>query len=149
MEIERKFLVKQSIKQLINLKECKNKEIEQYYINFDPEVRIRKDNNYTLTIKSDGKLERQEFETIITLKDYNKLKKLAKTKPIFKTRYFIPFKNYICELDIYHNIKNLITVEVEFETKEEALQFVPPDWFREEITNIDKFKNKNLAYNLL
>lgn len=142
MEVKRKFLVKQ----LVNLWEFESKEIEQCYISFKPEVRIRKsDDNYTLTIKSVSNLEREEVEITITKEKYQKLKKITDLNVVYKTRYFIPMEKYTCKLDVYHNIKGLITVEVEFESKKDANNFIVPDWFGEEITNIEEFKNKNLA----
>ena len=51
----------------------------------------------------------------------------------------------VYELDIYNNINNLITVEVEFLNKKEADDFIPPDWFGCEITNIKEFKNTLLV----
>lgn len=144
MEIERKFLVKE----LPRLWEVKNKEIEQYYIGFSPEVRARRsDKDYMLTFKSEGNLERHEVEIDVERSKFEELKKLAGDKFISKTRYYIPYDDYMCELDIYHNIKGLITVEVEFNSLESAKEFNPPDWFGEEITNICEFKNKNLAVN--
>lgn len=57
----------------------------------------------------------------------------------------VPEDKYICELDIYNNI--LITVEIEFNSKQEADNFNVPKWFGHELTNIQEFKNKNLAQN--
>ena len=65
---------------------------------------------------------------------------------VTKTRYFIEENNYTYELDVYNNIDNLLTVEVEFESQEDAENFSVPEWFGEEITNIKEFKNKNLAH---
>ena len=59
MEIERKYLIK-SIPE--NLKDFPCRIIEQGYLNTDPVVRIRKDdNNFELTYKSKGLMVRKEY----------------------------------------------------------------------------------------
>ena len=37
-------------------------------------------------------------------------------------------------------------VEVEFKSLEDANKFIIPAWFGEEVTNNDKYKNKNLIF---
>lgn len=153
MEIERKYLVKHTPEKLYNYK---SKEITQYYINYDPEIRIRKeDDRKFLTIKSSGQLIRQEMNIEIGDNQFTQLEKMTICNSIDKTRFYIPekldvFKNeLIYEIDVYQNIPGLIIVEVEFKTKEESDLFkhYKPDWFGEEITYIKEFKNKNLAKN--
>lgn len=145
MEIERKFLVKQLPDKLY---EYDNQNINQYYISYEPEVRIRtQDYKRFLTIKSTGDLIRKEVEIEISKIEYEKLKELSMSNPIFKTRFIIPKSDYVFELDIYHNIPGLITVEVEFKTEQDADNFIVPEWFGDEITYIKEFKNKNLAKN--
>jgi adenylate cyclase len=39
----------------------------------------------------------------------------------------------------------MLSVEVEFKTEEESDQFVIPNWFGKEVTDDEKYKNKNLA----
>lgn len=143
MEIERKFLLEQSI----DLSKFESKKIEQFYISFNPEVRIRKiSNDCFLTIKSDGDLEREEIELTIAKEEYKKLKTLASTSSIKKTRYYISNGDFIYELDVYHNgLEGLFTVEVEFSSKKESKKFIAPNWFGKEITDVKKYKNKNLA----
>ncbi len=142
MEMERKFLVKQ----IPNLWNVEHKELEQYYVSFSPEVRVRKSNNkYYLTIKSSGNLAREEVEMSIDKENFDRIKNMSQNNRIIKTRYYIPHAEFVCELDVYHNIKGLFTVEVEFENKDDAKIFDVPEWFGDEITNIEEFKNKNLA----
>lgn len=143
MEIERKFLVKQIPN---NLYRYIHNKIEQYYICFNPEIRIRKINDfYFLTIKSDGDILREEVEIPIDREIYEKLKCISNFGGIIKNRYLIPYEKYTCELDIYDNIKELVVVEVEFNSLKEASNFIIPEWFGDEVTNKDEFKNKNLA----
>lgn len=145
LEIERKFLIKSLPDYLWKYK---SSTIEQHYISLCPEIRIRRiDEKHLLTFKNEGHRERNEVEIPITRLQFEQLKSLSKNSGIHKTRYFISDEKLVYELDIYNSINNLITVEVEFLSTEEADEFVPPDWFGCEITNIKEFKNKNLSKN--
>ncbi|HHX62333.1 MAG TPA: adenylate cyclase [Epulopiscium sp.] len=142
MEIERKFL----INKLPNLWEFPSENIEQFYISINPEVRIRHNKKgYFLTVKSEGGLKRKEIEIDINECNYKELKLQYPNLTINKTRYYIPYEKNVCELDIYHNINSLITVEVEFKSVSHSAEFKKPNWFGSEITNIQEFKNKSLA----
>lgn len=148
MEIERKYLVKNIPE---NLNSYESFTIEQFYLSNYPEVRIRKSNleNY-LTIKSKGDESREEVELKISKKDYERLKPMGISK-IKKKRYLIPAEEgMLCELDVYINIPDLVTVEVEFSTLKELREFKDktPSWFGRELTYISSFKNKNLAKNI-
>lgn len=142
VEIERKFLLKGLPDYLWNFNCAK---IEQHYISFEPEVRARKINDsHILTFKSNGNLERNEIEIPITKLQFNELKEMS-SGSVLKTRYFVEQEDHTYELDIYNNIDNLLTVEVEFKSKEDSENFSVPEWFGTEITNVKEFKNKNLA----
>ena len=143
METERKFLVKDCP----DLKDIKNSKIEQLYLGFSPEVRIRSVDNahFYLTFKSSGSLIRKEVEKQIDKQYYQMLKELADDKyTIRKTRYFISGDDFAFELDVYEDIPSLITVEIEFRCLEDAKDFIPPNWIGEEITYNSEYKNKNL-----
>ena len=143
-EIERKFL----IRSLPDLSNAAKYEIEQVYLRIKPERRIRKENNkYYYTEKSEGFLVREENEREITEEEYNELKKDSVSNIIKKTRYVFFRDGYLLELDIYRGLfEGLVTVEVEFETKEEALEFEPFEFFGQEITYDSNYKNKYLSY---
>ena len=50
------------------------------------------------------------------------------------------------ELDIYkEKLSGLITAEIEFASEEEALLFMPPKWFSEDVTYAPEYKNSYLA----
>lgn len=148
-EIERKFL----INEMPNLnKICTGDyempytyaHIEQYYLNYAPEIRIRKHNNmHSITYKSDGDLIREELESNISRETFENLKQKAKTC-IKKTRYYVPADKYFLEIDDYDDL-DLITVEIEFIDEESAQNFKPFDWFGKEVTYDKQYKNKNLA----
>ena len=71
MEIERKYLIKEIP---FSLEAYPYKKLEQGYISTSPVIRIRKaDEQYILTVKSSGLLERQEFELPMNETDYKRL----------------------------------------------------------------------------
>lgn len=146
-EIERKFLVKELP---ADLNKYSNEDIIQGYLIINEnktENRIRqKGNKYFQTIKiGSGKI-RTESETEITKEQFDSLWKLTKGKRIEKTRYNIPYKNTIIELDIYHgDLNGLLTAEIEFSNEDNSNNFTPPEWLSEEITTDEKYKNSNLA----
>ncbi|MDE7157444.1 MAG: adenylate cyclase, partial [Lachnospiraceae bacterium] len=81
---------------------------------------------------------------------YHHLLKKADGNIITKKRYKIPYNNmngsYTIELDIFSDIFNgLILAEVEFKTEEEALAFLPPDWFGEDVTFSSEYHNSTLS----
>ena len=142
-EIERKFLVEE-MPDLWQLPTAID--IEQFYLTYSPEIRIRKQSNQeyaTFTVKSEGDMVRKEDETTINLIAFENLKKIAKGS-IEKTRYYINEGRYTFEIDEYKDL-DLMTVEVEFNSIEEAKEFNPPEWFGKEVTEDKRYKNKNLA----
>lgn len=144
MEIERKFLVKDC--PLLNTYPFKK--IKQIYISTDPVIRIREMNDqFFLTVKSQGHMVREEFEMPITKEQFEALHKKGEGTPIIKTRYFIPIENGLtAELDIYtEDLDGLCTVEVEFTSIAAADSFMPPDWFGKDITLDNRYKNNHLA----
>ena len=145
MEIERKFLIK---KLPDNLTSYKARKIEQAYLCTDPVVRVRRDNDdYYLTYKSRGMIVREEYNLPLTKEAYGHL--LAKTDGniITKTRYEIPEKdNLTIELDVFEGkFDGLLLAEVEFASEEEALGYIPPEWFGEDVSNSTKYHNSTLS----
>lgn len=153
LEIEKKYLVKYvpDLKKISNLKEYV---IKQAYISTTPLLRIRQSNNqYFFTYKSSGLIERTEVEEIITEEQFLNLWKKIEGTPIMKKRYTFPIaispktaNILFAELDIYEGeLEGFKNVEVEFSSIEEASNFIPPDWFGEDITNNPKYTNANLS----
>lgn len=145
LEIERKFLVKEMP---ANLAIYPSYHIEQAYVSYDPEVRIRRKNDtYYLTEKGEGDLVREEREAEISKEDYNAKMCTVQSAVIEKTRYLIPLGGRLtAELDVYHDrLDGLVVVEVEFTTEEAAGAFEPPYWFGRDVTYDSSFRNKNLA----
>lgn len=144
MEIERKFLIK---KLPDNLTSYKARKIEQAYLCTDPVVRVRRDNDdYYLTYKSRGMIVREEYNLPLTKEAYGHLLAKADGNIITKTRYEIPEKdNLTIELDVFEGkFDGLLLAEVEFTSEEEALGYIPPEWFGEDVSNSTKYHNSTL-----
>lgn len=159
MEIERKFTIK---KLPGHLSEYVFHLIEQAYLNTDPVVRIRKeDDQYYLTYKGKGLMAREEYNLPLNEQSYYHMREKADGNVISKKRYLIPIENpkfaadykksidqisLTIELDIFDApFENLIIAEVEFPNQEMAEAFLPPDWFLEDVTNDPAYHNSNLS----
>ena len=144
MEIERKF----KILNLPALSEYKYHDIEQAYINDNPVIRVRKeDDTYYMTYKGGGMLAREEYNLPLTKESYEHLREKVDGILIKKRRYKIPYQEkYTIELDVFEEeLAPLLLAEVEFDTREEADVFVPPLWFGEDVTFSGKYQNSYLS----
>lgn len=147
MEIERKFLINY-IPSDIDLNNCKIRKIEQGYLCTSPVVRVRKDNDdFYLTYKGSGMMVREEYNLPLTADAYKHLINKADGTIITKTRYEIPdTKGNTIELDIFEGkYEGLILAEVEFDSEEEALSYIAPEWFGEDVTHNPKYHNSNMS----
>ena len=139
MEIERKFLIKELPS---DLDAYPHSILEQGYLCTTPVIRIRKDGEkYELTYKSSGLMMREEYNLPLTKEAYQHLLSKVDGNLISKERYRIPLDNtHIIELDIFGGaLTPLILAEVEFSSEEDAMAFLPPDWFVKEVTWIIYF----------
>lgn len=143
MEIERKF----TVKTLPDLTQYPKKKLIQAYLNTDPVIRIRKeDEDYYLTYKGKGLLIREEYNLPLNKESFAHLLKKADGIIISKTRFCIPYEKYTIELDVFEDdLAPLIMAEVEFESEKEAADFIPPDWFLEDVTYDPRYHNSNLS----
>lgn len=146
MEIERKFTIKALPE---HLEQYPFHLIEQAYLNTDPVIRIRKqDNEYYLTYKGKGLMAREEYNLPLNETSYYHLLKKADGNIISKKRYLIPIDQtgLTIELDIFEApFSDLIIAEVEFPDRETADAFVPVDWFLEDVTENPAYHNSNLS----
>ncbi len=152
VEIEKKFLVKDIP---FDLSEFKSSYIRQAYISIDPVIRLRqKDDDYIFTFKGRGQVKRTEFEDKLSKTQFLKLWEKIEGIVIEKTRYFIPFladfgdykKECVAELDIYDGeLSGFKSVEVEFESENDANNFKPPVWFGEDVSLESKYKNSSMS----
>lgn len=144
MEIERKFTVKKLPQ---NLADYPYHIIEQAYLNTDPVIRVRRqDDDFYMTYKGKGLLAREEYNLPLNRLSYEHLKGKADGNLISKKRYLIPFPPYTIELDVFDPpFSPLIIAEVEFPSIEEANAFRPPEWFDQDVTNDPSYHNSNLS----
>jgi len=146
IEIERKFLVRDIP---FNLENFKFSFIKQGYLSTNPVMRLRqKDDSYIFTFKGEGRIKRVEFEYPLTFQQFSDLWKKIEGKEIIKKRYFIPLKDsgFTAELDIYEGeFMGFRNVEVEFPSEELALNFIPPEWFGEDISLDSKYTNSSMS----
>ena len=144
MEIERTFTVKQLPE---NLESYPCKKLEQAYLNTDPVIRIRREDDcFYLTYKGRGMLAREEYNLPLNESSYAHLLPKCDGNVISKRRYLIPFEGYTIELDVFDApFAPLIIAEVEFSTKEEAEGFQPPAWFLDDVTYNTEYHNSTLS----
>lgn len=152
MEIERKWIVNSFPNSIYTPESAYI--IDQSYLNTDPEVRIRKqelysvsdqtDPTYYLAIKSNGDLIREEIEVKITKDEYYNIQKMIGEEPIKKLYKRYKFANFIIEISKVDD--SWYYAEVEFNNEDEAKAFVFPfpDIVIQEVTNNPKFKMKEI-----
>lgn len=152
MEVEKKYLIKTLPEALTRYQKY---EIEQAYISHKPTIRVRKkDDEYILTIKSkrgikeaNGVLVNQETEILLLEEEYLELLKNTKGNIVKKTRYLVPLEDgKMAELDIFKGkLSGLVFAEVEFQSVEEAISFLPPSWFGRDISEDGRYRNTELS----
>ena len=146
-EIERKFLVERLPQ---DMQTQTSKKIIQGYLAITEdgaEIRLRKiEDGLFQTVKSGKGLTRHEVETELTKNQFDTFWPLTEGRRVEKRRYAIPYNDWVIELDIYESVlKGLVTAEVEFISKEDAEAFTPPEWMGPEVTQNERYKNRNLA----
>ena len=143
MEIERKFLVSK----MPDLQQYSYHCMEQGYLNTNPVVRVRKeDDEYYLTYKGKGLLVREEYNLPLNEEGYYHLVEKSDGIIIRKKRYLIPYGEFTIELDVFEEpYENLVIAEVEFDSEEAANHFEPPAWFGEDVTMDPRYHNSNLS----
>lgn len=159
MEIERKYM----IKELPGNLDCyESHHIEQAYLNTEPVIRIRKqDEEYYMTYKGKGLLAREEYNLPLNAAAYYHLREKADGNIISKTRYLIPLEKpefsaslspeeldapLKIELDIFDEpFRPLMIAEVEFPTEAAANAFLPPAWLGEDVTFDCRYHNSYLS----
>ncbi len=159
MEIERKFIGKMTDQFTTVFGNIPLMGIKQFYTKITPDEEIR----YRMlpkvaikTIKKGKGMVREEIETDVTLGEYNEAKKHIVGNYIEKERLRVVFGCYLFEIDVYSRprSKDWATIELEFLVECDADKFKFPKAFAEqafseirEVTNDERFKNKNIALN--
>lgn len=145
-EIERKFLI--DIEKLPELSEFKL--IEQGYLSFKPETRVRVVNNKKsfITVKGSGYITRSEIECEIPLKDGLSMLSMCSAQ-IIKVRYLykqFSSDRHTWEIDRFMGtLAGLWLAEVELTSVDETIEL--PDFISTEVTSRDEYKNSSLAVN--
>jgi CYTH domain-containing protein len=146
LEIERKFLVRGEF--ISDSTEATD--IVQGYLAHDPErtvrVRIRGSRGY-LTIKgrpAETGIGRYEWEKEIPVDDARELLRLCEPFTVVKTRYLVPFRKHVFEVDVFHGgNEGLVMAELELASEDEA--FERPEWLAEEVTDDPRYYNSYLS----
>lgn len=116
-------------------------DIEDYYISENYRIR-RKDRTWYSTFKSDGTIQRDEYEFKI-----DKPINLPDIKPLRKTRYIVPHYDLDLEVNIFKDIifqgKPLTIIEVELVDPNQPVHF--PSWVGVEVTYDKRFYGYNLS----
>lgn len=147
-EIERKFLPKRLPDRLADFA---HKHIEQGYLALEShgevQVRLRRaGEELSLTFKCERNGRRYEIETALSAEQFDTLWPATEGRRLSKTRYDIPWRSSVIELDIYRGrLAGLIVAEVEFEDEQSRDAFEPPDWFDREVTGEAQYSNVLLA----
>ena len=144
-EIERKFLVQDSVKPLLR----DGVEFSQGYLadNEKLSVRVRLAGDRAwLTTKGRGSgFTRPEFEYDIPVADARyMLEHLVSGILICKVRYRLPHAGMIWEVDVFAaDNAGLIVAEIELESEDQSFEM--PPWLGEEVTADTRYLNVNLA----
>ncbi|MFA6306684.1 MAG: hypothetical protein WCV70_03630 [Patescibacteria group bacterium] len=146
-ERERVYLVKYLPNNLNQFKPIEIQIGDFFDSNAVDALKIRqKGNDYHLIKKEDNSAQ-ERIEHVIHIKE-GEFKALigATVQSHKKLRYLLPLNNLICELDIYkEKLSGYVRVEVEFDNDEDMLNFIPPEWFGGEITEINHEIHENLG----
>jgi CYTH domain-containing protein len=126
----------------------------QAYLATTPErtvrIRIAGDAAF-LTIKGESNangFSRLEFEYPVPVPDAQAMLKLAQPGFIEKERHYIPFKNHVFEVDVFHGVhEGLVIAELELQSETEA--FEKPEWLGAEVTGDERYYNAYLAAHFL
>jgi len=152
-QVEKKYLLKDSVKTLINDLQIKPKKITEYYTvaKVCKEIKYSKiGSKYYKTMKTGVVSSYDLKQTKITQKQYKKQIKKSIGHKIIKHRYTIKNENRLYTIDMYQQkLKNLNILEVKFEKIVDFNSFKLPDLFNtyiiKDITKAERYQNKNLA----
>lgn len=148
-EIEKKYVIETEPS---DLKVEGSKEIHQTYLAIGTEeIRVRRiikgeEESHTMTIKKGTGMTREEIEFEISKETYKQLLVGGDRKPLIKTRSKVVIGENVCDFDVYQNsaTTNLKTIEIEFNSEEDAHSFIEPEWFGADVTEDKRYKNQNL-----
>lgn len=86
---------------------------------------------------------RPEFEYKIPANDAKEMLKMKGGSVIEKTRYIVPFKGFIWEVDEFHGCRNGLTIaEIELQSPDQT--YALPPFVGDNVTGDPKYYNSNL-----
>ncbi|GAA0375597.1 CYTH domain-containing protein [Bacillus horti] len=155
LEIERKYLLEKFPQDRISQGQFKvlaRQSFEQTYLALTDyqELRVRKiveekegqcTKSFVHTFKEGQGIARKEIEYEISEELYDQL--IEGKKPLKKVRTTVVEEGMVYEIDEYSGF-DMMTIEVEFKTEEEAKSFSAPEWFGEEVGSEKEYRNKTL-----
>ncbi len=149
MEIERKFLIKESEWNL--LEKPTPTPIAQAYLSTDKicTIRVRiKGTKGFFTVKGETKgITRSEYEYEIPVEEVQKMMNEFCTKVLSKDRYCIEVEGHTWEVDVFHGkLAPLIIAEIELDSEDE--KFVIPEWVGKEVSDDASYYNSVLFESL-
>jgi CYTH domain-containing protein len=146
-ERERVYLVKYLPNNLNQFKPIEIQVGDFFDSNAIDALKIRQKGNDYHLIKKEANSAQERVEHVIHIKEGEFKTLIGSTVQSHKKlRYLFPLNNLICELDIYKDkLSGYVRAEVEFDSEEEMNNFIPPEWFAEEITNINHEIHENLG----
>jgi CYTH domain-containing protein len=144
IEIERKFLLKSLPDEMRG-----ETPILQGYLAHDEhrEVRIRQyGNNHFLTVKEGRGLKRREIEVEISPRQFQALWPSTEGRRLEKVRSLVTHGALQVEVDRYcGDLEPLLVAEVEFSSVTASERFEKPDYFGQEVTEEEAYRNVSLA----
>ena len=146
IEIEKIFLLKELPLDLHKYQPVVIQVGDFYDSNTIDALKIRRKGDYYELIKKERNSAHERIEHIVIIKkeEFDVLIK-ATIQNHKKERYFYPLDDNTCEIDIYQDkLLGYARVEVEFGNEGKMKKFNPPDWFAEEITDINHEIHENL-----
>ena len=149
MEIERKFLINESLWAKLN--KPAPKRIQQAYLSDDKNctVRVRtKGSKGFLTIKGKSVgISRSEYEYEISLDEAEKMIAEFCSKVLSKDRYEIHVGKHLWEVDVFHGkLAPLIIAEIELSREDESFEM--PEWVEKEVSDDLEYFNSRLILKL-
>lgn len=146
-ERERVFLVKKLPADIRNYQPMPISVGDFFDSNSHDALKIRQKGDHYHLIKKETNTAHERIEHVIDIKpgEFEALFKYA-VQSHRKNRYFYPYGKYMCEIDYYlDRLDGYVRVEVEFDSDEDMFSFVLPEWFGDEITEINHEVHENLG----
>ncbi len=152
-EIERKYLLKDSILSLIDEYGLKKHKIIQFYTTIKPDKSVRyrqMDDRYFKTVKYGTGASRDEEEVEISEKKFQKKFKDRIKEPIRKNRYLFDVEGEEYSIDVFKKkLKGLYLLEIEFPTMKAFQNFQLPKILKShvirDVSFDEAYKNKNIV----